>query len=134
MSRLLNWPLLRDDYATYHTTAGNRLCHLIGIPLLMLAVIRWTMWGPIPLTAAFLPLFVLWHPGLGLAMGAVIGVMAWLSLQLPVWAAPAAFVLGAIFQAVGHAVYEKKSPAFSDNLIHVLVGPMWVLKEVLGCK
>jgi uncharacterized membrane protein YGL010W len=134
MTRLLNWPLLRDDYATYHTTAGNRACHIIGIPLIMLAVIRWTMVGFVPLTAVFIPVYVLWHPGLGLAMGAVIGAMAWASLYLPVWAAPAAFVLGWIFQLVGHAYYEKKSPAFADNLVHVLVGPMWVLKEVLRYK
>lgn len=134
MSRLLNWPLLRDDYAAYHTAPGNRACHVVGIPLLMLAIIRWTMVGPIPLTAVFIPLFVLWHPGLGLAMGAVIAGMAWAGLSLPLWAVWAAFLLGTVLQAVGHAVYEKRSPAFADNLIHVLVGPMWVLKEVLRCK
>ncbi len=37
----------------------------------------------------------------------------------------AAFVAGWILQFVGHA-YEGKSPAFLTNLVHLLVGPLWV--------
>jgi len=127
MQRFLNWPALRDDYARYHTTAGNRVCHIIGIPLIMLAVVRWVG----PAAAVVLPLYLVWHPGLGIAMGLVVAGMAAVAPQLPVWAA---LVLGWIFQLAGHSLYERKSPAFADNLIHILVGPMWILKELLRCK
>jgi uncharacterized membrane protein YGL010W len=46
----------------------------------------------------------------------------------------AAFVLGWIFQAVGHAVYEKNSPAFFRNLVHLLVGPAYLVNKVLRIR
>ena len=49
---------------------------------------------------------------------------------LPGWSLWAAFILGWVFQFIGHAVYEGKSPAFAKNAIHVLVGPMWILQEL----
>jgi uncharacterized membrane protein YGL010W len=45
-----------------------------------------------------------------------------------------AFVLGWIFQAVGHAVYEKNSPAFFRNLVHLMVGPAYVVNEALHLR
>ena len=41
----------------------------------------------------------------------------------------ALFVVGWIFQFVGHYVYEKRSPAFYRNLAHLLVGPLWILAK-----
>ncbi len=46
----------------------------------------------------------------------------------------AAFVVGWIFQAVGHAVYEKNRPAFFRNLLHLLVGPLFLVNELLGVR
>jgi uncharacterized membrane protein YGL010W len=42
------------------------------------------------------------------------------------------FVLGWVFQFVGHYVYEKKSPAFARNLVHLLVGPLWIAARAVG--
>jgi len=42
------------------------------------------------------------------------------------------FVFGWVIQFVGHYVYEKKSPAFYRNLVHLLVGPLWVLAKATG--
>mgnify|MGYP006370608533 CR=1 FL=1 len=39
------------------------------------------------------------------------------------------FVFGWILQFVGHYVYEKRSPAFLNNLTHLLVGPLWILAK-----
>ena len=41
------------------------------------------------------------------------------------------FMLGWIFQFVGHSVYEHKSPAFLTNFLHLLVGPLWILNDVV---
>jgi uncharacterized membrane protein YGL010W len=40
------------------------------------------------------------------------------------------FVAGWVFQFVGHA-YEGKSPAFLTNLLHLLVGPLWVASHLV---
>ena len=44
----------------------------------------------------------------------------------------ALFVVGWIFQFVGHYVYEKRAPAFYRNLAHLLVGPLWILAKATG--
>ena len=134
------WPDFKanlSDYARYHESPGNRLCHAMGIPLIMLAVVRWTQWPGLPWipgAAAVLPLYIYWDAGLGLAMAGVILFMATVAPLLSPGAVWGAFILGWIFQFVGHAVFEKKSPAFTRNLIHLLVGPMWILKKALTRK
>ena len=39
--------------------------------------------------------------------------------------AVAVFVIGWILQFVGH-YFEGKSPAFLTNLVHLLIGPLWI--------
>jgi uncharacterized membrane protein YGL010W len=53
-------------------------------------------------------------------------VSAWVTWPYAI----AAFVVGWIFQFVGHA-YEGKSPAFLTNLLHLLVGPLWVASHLV---
>jgi uncharacterized membrane protein YGL010W len=43
----------------------------------------------------------------------------------------AVFVLGWIFQFIGHKVYEHKNPAFFRNFLHLLIGPLWILNDVV---
>ncbi|HEY8130532.1 MAG TPA: Mpo1-like protein, partial [Thermoanaerobaculia bacterium] len=50
---------------------------------------------------------------------------------LPFWVNVALFVLGWILQFVGHSVYEKRQPAFLTNALHLLVGPLWILNDVV---
>lgn len=120
--RFLDFSAHSADYARYHTHPKNRLCHAVGIPLIMLAIVHWTF--PLPLLV--LPLYAAWHPRLALLMAGVLFAMALVKLPLA-WLF---FTLGWIFQFIGHAVYEKKSPAFARNLIHLLVGPLWILQEI----
>lgn len=132
---LLDFEALSADYARYHTHPYNRLCHVVGIPAIMLAVVRWTQlrWLPLfPLAALALPLYLLWNPGLAAAMTLVLLAMAAAAVFMSPWTALAVFVVGWIFQLLGHWVFEKKSPAFAKNLVHLLVGPMWILREVLS--
>jgi uncharacterized membrane protein YGL010W len=44
----------------------------------------------------------------------------------------ALFVFGWILQFIGHYIYEKRSPAFFQNLTHLLVGPLWILAKATG--
>jgi uncharacterized membrane protein YGL010W len=46
----------------------------------------------------------------------------------------AAFAVGWVFQGIGHAVFEKNKPAFLKNLAHLLVGPVFLVNEVLKLR
>jgi uncharacterized membrane protein YGL010W len=50
---------------------------------------------------------------------------------MPLWLNVALFVLGWIFQFIGHSVYEKRQPAFFRNVVHLLVGPLWILNDII---
>ena len=132
------------DYAAYHRTAGNQLCHYLGIPLIvltafgLLSLVRLATLGGHAVTLAEV-LFVLVSVyyltldfRLALLMFAASGALLYLGRQLPWSVALGLFVLGWIFQFVGHYAYEKRSPAFYRNLAHLLVGPLWILAKATG--
>jgi uncharacterized membrane protein YGL010W len=135
------------DYATSHRTLGNKRCHYVGIPFIVFSVF------------GLLSEVVFWRPGQGPAEllrvdGGVlllIGVLLWiasLDFRFSVSFAPAMLasyflgrvfsigalialmVVGWIFQAWGHAYYEKKSPAFFKNLKHLIIGPVFIFSDV----
>lgn len=132
---MLSWEAVSADYAAYHTTPGNRACHMAGIPLIVLALERLTQFGPlspIPLITVFWPVYLFWDRRLAAAMAAALALLAVVAAFLPLWAGLAAFAAGWFLQFIGHAVFEKKRAAFQDNLLHLLVGPAWVLAKALG--
>lgn len=140
-------PILREhfaDYGAYHATAGNRLCHSIGIPLIYFSTIALLTHVPLARLDGFAftlaePVFLavsLYYLRLDTALGAMMLVlsvaMAAVGTLVPVPVAVALFVLGWVLQFVGHYVYEKKSPAFFRNVTHLLVGPLWILAKATG--
>jgi uncharacterized membrane protein YGL010W len=130
-----NYSELFADYADYHRASGNRLCHAFGVPLIAYAVVAWSRVGsPFPIAALILPVYFLWDARVGALMTSFMAVSALVAARAPWWSSWAAFVLGWAFQFVGHAVYEKKSPAFAKNMAHLLVGPAWVASELAGLK
>lgn len=130
---MLDYARLSADYASYHTTEGNRRAHMIGIPLIVFAVVRWTQIGSLfPLAALALPIYFVWSRRVGWVMTGFIALCAAAGAFTPLWAASAAFVVGWIFQLYGHARHEKNSPALLDNLAHALVGPAFVAEKLAG--
>ena len=130
------------DYASYHRTPGNKAFHRIGIPLIMLTLIGLLVRvsfvvGGMRLDAAMLLIalstiyyFVIeWR--LAIAMLAVSIGFYFLGAAMPLWLNIALFILGWIFQFIGHSVYEHKQPAFFRNFLHLLVGPLWILNDLL---
>lgn len=127
------------DYASYHRTKGNKNYHRIGIPLIMLTLIGMLTYVPLPgganaamllITAATIYYLVIeWR--LALAMLAVSIAFYFLGAAMPLWLNAALFILGWIFQFIGHSVYEKRQPAFVRNFVHLLVGPLWILNDVI---
>ena len=127
------------DYASYHQTAGNKAFHRIGIPLIMLTLIGMLERVELPggldaamvLIAASTVYYLLVEWRLALLMLAVSVGFYFLGRAIPMTINVVLFVLGWIFQFVGHSVYEKRQPAFLRNVVHVLIGPLWILNDVL---
>ena len=130
---MLDYARLSADYASYHTTEGNRRAHMIGIPLIVFAIVKWTQIGSMfPLAALVLPVYFLWNRRIGWIMTGFIGACAAAGAILPGWTAGAAFVAGWAFQIYGHKAHEKNSPALLDNLAHALIGPAFVAEKLAG--
>jgi len=133
---------LLADYAAYHRTRGNVICHFVGIPLIifgifsLLQLLRFGSTVGLPLTAAeiFIAIVSVYYFTLDAKLGGGMLVSSAL-LDAAAYAAGdwriglAAFIVGWVFQGIGHAVYEKRSPAFLKNLLHLLVGPIFLLNE-----
>jgi len=134
---------LLADYGASHRTRGNLACHAAGITLIVFGTLcllhavpigRWWT-GSEVLLAAALGFYLALDIPLGLAVvgtGVVLDVLARVVGDWRIGAA--AFVVGWIFQAVGHAAYEKNSPAFFRNLVHLAIGPGFLLNEALHLR
>ena len=137
------------QYAHYHRDRRNIATHFIGIPMIVFAIgvllARATFSvGEYTFTAGWAAAILasLWYLtrgrlDLGLAISAVtLGLVAlaheaasgpigeWLAWGLGF------FVVGWVLQFIGH-YYEGRKPAFVDDLVGLLVGPMFVMAEAL---
>jgi uncharacterized membrane protein YGL010W len=131
---------LFSDYERYHRHPANKLCHYLGIPVIVFTLVGLLELVPLVRTAEFtislaVPVAVLavvydlrLSPRLALLFGAFVLGSFVLAPALPTAALWAGFAFGWLLQLVGHYVYEKKSPAFFDNLHQLLIGPLWILE------
>jgi len=129
-----------QDYELYHQSRGNKWMHYLGIPMIVVTLFgllshlvligqasdfyRLDVALCVICLASIFYLILDYQWG-----GALIPVLLGCyflgrTLDSPVlWGF---FLLGWVFQFVGHGIYEKKSPAFLHNLQHLLIGPLWV--------
>jgi uncharacterized membrane protein YGL010W len=137
---------LLADYGDHHRTRGNVACHFVGIPLIVfgllaaLGAVRLGTVAGVTVTGAevLIGVGVLYYLTLDerLALG-MLAVTAGLDAlgRVAGWqVGVAAFVVGWVFQGIGHAVYEKRSPAFLRNFVHLMVGPIFLLNEVVRVR
>lgn len=68
---------------------------------------------------------------LALLMAVASGALLLIGRQLSWPVALGLFALGWVLQFLGHYVYEKRSPAFYKNALHLLVGPLWILAKLV---
>lgn len=132
------------DYAAFHRTAGNRVCHAFGIPLIVLASLSLLSRVPLAtlggfeltlaelLIAGFVVYYLTLDAPLAGLMLVAYAALAALGRLIPPWPALGIFVFGWILQGAGHWVYEKNSPAFFRNLVHLAVGQLWILAKAVG--
>jgi uncharacterized membrane protein YGL010W len=139
------------QYAAYHRDRRNIATHFVGIPMIVLALavlLSRPSFGaallPVTLSPAWL-LFVaatVYYLALDVPLGVMMAIVSalcvafgeWLAAQATlVWLATGIglFVIGWAFQFVGHVAYEHRKPAFIDDVIGLLIGPLFVLAEAL---
>ncbi|QQC66593.1 Mpo1 family 2-hydroxy fatty acid dioxygenase [Paraburkholderia ginsengisoli] len=139
------------QYAAYHRDRRNIATHFIGIPLIVLALAvllsRPALANamlPVTLSAAWL-LFTaatVYYLVLDVSLGVMMACVSALCLAFGEWIAAQStlvwlatgiglFVVGWVFQFIGHVAYEHRKPAFVDDVIGLLIGPLFVLAEAL---
>lgn len=135
------------QYAYYHQDMRNVKTHFIGVPMIMLAIVSllsrpslalgdWNISLALVASLAATLFYVRLDVRLGLALGAALALMLvggnrLAALPTAEWlgAGLGLFVVGWVFQFVGH-YFEGKKPAFVDDLVGLLIGPLFVAVEL----
>jgi uncharacterized membrane protein YGL010W len=136
---------LLADYASYHRTRGNLVCHAFGITLIVFGIVSMLLAVRLPGTAALtaaeiliaasLLFYLTLDLPLAVALGAELALLDLAARAVADWRVGlAAFALGWVFQGVGHARFEKNRPAFFKNLTHLMVGPLFLVNELLHLR
>ncbi|MBJ9985086.1 DUF962 domain-containing protein [Acinetobacter sp. S40] len=137
---------LLSQYAAYHLDQKNVMTHFIGIPLIVFALfclaarVEFSVGQfHLHLVITLLWIMVVYYLRLdyifGLMMLFILGACTYLALeiaQLDIWLwlsiSIGSFIIGWIFQFIGH-FFEKKKPAFVDDIVGLAIGPLFVLAE-----
>ncbi len=137
-----------SQYATYHRDRRNIATHLVGVPMIVLGVttllarpmcsvadVRVSLASVAALGAVVF--YCAMDVRLGALMAALFAAAVWVGAQCgahstAVWlgAGIGLFAVGWVVQFVGH-YFEGKKPAFVDDLVGLLIGPLFVTTEVV---
>ena len=139
---------LLSQYAAYHLDHKNVLTHFVGIPLIVFSIMCLTArlgitvgGGEITLALMLIIASVMYYLRLDKVFGFIMLVIfaavyplslmiakmslgAWLGWSIGL------FFVGWVIQFIGH-FYEKKKPAFMDDVIGLAIGPLFVLAELV---
>lgn len=144
MSRLIKQ---LSTYALYHRDRRNIATHLVGIPMIVVGVqalmaravvdaggvsISLALVASVAATLYYLALDARYGVAMaGFLAATFLGGTLAAGQSLAVWLTASAvlFVGGWIVQFVGHA-FEGKKPAFVDDLVGLLIGPLFIVAEV----
>jgi len=126
---------LFTEYAAYHADGRNRACHAVGIPLIILGLMglgHQLALGPIDLAIVLAAATLVYYAVIDLR-GALISTVLFaiiymIAIHVPWQISLAAFVIGWVFQLVGHR-FEGTKPKFLENLVYLLIGPLYFFEE-----
>ena len=137
-----------SNYADYHRSERNITTHLIGVPMIVLALMvllsrpAWVVSDLALSPAVFIVVvLLLYYLRLHIAMGLIMAALLVSGLFLSAWVATrddaiwlatgvGGFLLGWAIQFVGH-YFEGRKPAFFDDVMGLAIGPLFVVAEVL---
>jgi uncharacterized membrane protein YGL010W len=132
------------SYAAFHRTEGNQRCHMIAIPaivlttLSLLSQVRLVPGPGFALTLADVVFLIstIFYFRMDTGLALRLTLFTTLCLVAGRFMSPTVslvvFALAWGIQFVGHYAYEKKSPAFLTNAVHLLVGPLWIVAKLSG--
>jgi len=144
----LNVNELFREYAKDHSTQGNLVTHWVGIPMIIIGLLgllsmiefaEFEIFGyPISINAALILLslgigvylILDWRLGASFSLVLIMFYRLGHGIALPYHIA--LFLLGWVFQGIGHVVFEKRSPSFMMNLIHLFIGPFFIFSKLFG--
>jgi uncharacterized membrane protein YGL010W len=136
------------QYAAYHRDRRNIATHFIGIPMIVFSIVlalsrMEIAVGPVTITVAAIWCFVasLYYLRQDLVLGITMALVLFLfcaaaseldgrlGTAAALGLALAIFVVGWALQFLGHK-FEGMKPAFYDDLMQLMVGPLFVCAEV----
>jgi uncharacterized membrane protein YGL010W len=128
------------DFATYHRSRANRVLHYVGLPAIAGAVLGALSYLTIPgtpvdaaviLLGATLVLDLVLNARIAVGVFVLGGALYALARMLPLPVLAGIYVVGWACQLVGHRAFEKNSPAFTKNLVHLFVGPRFIVNRIV---
>jgi uncharacterized membrane protein YGL010W len=126
-----------DEYSESHQNPTNKAIHWVCVPAILFSIIGIIAQFNAMLTALVIVLTLVFYARmdivLAVAMAALLFVMAWLIIILPVGKGfyLGLFVVAWIGQFHGHKV-EGKKPSFFKDLQFLLIGPVWCMDAYLA--
>lgn len=133
-----------NAYGESHQHQTNVIIHKVAVPAIVMSVfgILWSL--PVPqqipglnwaVVVSIAAVFFYGYLSVTLALGMLMwmvmqyALFSWLEPQLPIplWQLMlAVFIVSWALQFIGHAL-EGKRPSFTNDIIFLLIGPLWVL-------
>ncbi len=134
--RIVTKAELFSEYGSYHADRRNRVCHAFGIPLIVLGImglLSHLRLGPVDFAVVAAVGVLVYYAALDLR-GALLSLIIFailylIAIRLSWQVNLAAFVLGWVFQLVGHR-FEGTKPKFLENLVYLLIGPLYIFEEM----
>ncbi len=140
------------QYAAYHRDKRNIATHFVGVPMIVFAVILalvpWTING-VNVALIAVALGAIYYLFLDLVLGTAMLASLFIGYLLSIYlharlgssgvtvaSAAVIFVVGWVIQFLGHK-FEGVKPAFTDDVIGLVIGPLFVMTElffILGMK
>ncbi|MDX1961311.1 MAG: Mpo1-like protein [Leptospiraceae bacterium] len=135
-------------YMAYHRDPRNRFTHFFGVPMVFYSPLIALGWArteiagvEVTLAAIVCTLVMLWYIKLDWSLGLIMSLLSIpayyycdLASKLPFNESLTIFlaitVIGWAIQFVGH-YFEGRRPALADNLVQSLMGPLFVVIEVI---
>lgn len=127
-------------YSESHQNPRNTKIHKFAVPLIMLSLLGLLFqfslfginagWVLVAFSMAYYSQFKEWKV-IAIALGQVIPMLIVIHFVTlpPVPFYLSIFVLAWIAQFIGHKI-EGKKPSFFEDLQYLLIGPIWILKEI----
>ncbi len=144
---------VQDQLSTYksvHLNKKNVMTHFVGVPLIIWSLLVLLSLIQLPIDVTFMGLAITasmvffivvltyyFMLNLSLALAAMLllapvlySALIVAQMDSAIWIAITVFVVAWIIQFVGHH-YEKAKPAFVDDFNQLLIGPLFLLAELI---